>query len=389
MKRRQSSIGLALSCVAAIVLAGCSPAAPAPAATAAPTAKPAATAVQSAAKPTAVAAKPAEKPAAAVQASAGGDKEYDQATIDAAKKEGSVLFLTGSGQGNSGPKLAEAFQKRYGIKLEFEMARGAENEEKIRTQQRAGKVMADTISSAGSAAMRTVDVVDLPELPNSSNIWGTLRNFYAAMIPTYVNVYGVMVNKNRVQPNNYPRSWDDIVDPKWKGEIIMDDPARGGGGGNLLQSLLAAKGEPWLRKLAEQKPRITAQYPENEKALARGEYSIYIPAQVSAPFRLGQTAPVAYLEPSEGDLISTASMGLVKGAPHPNAAKLFLNFLLSKEAQTIYAVEGLVPVIGGVDVPLPEMAIERLKFIYSPTKADYEREEKDFTLAASIFGLVR
>lgn len=385
MKRERFVLVLAAAFAAMLALGGCSPAAPAAAPTSAPAAKPAATAAQSAAKPTAA----AQKPAATAQAKAGGDKEYDQATIDAAKKEGSVLFLTGSGQGNVGPALATAFEKRYGLKLEFELGRGAENEEKVRTQQRAGKVMADAISAGGGSYYQLLDTVELFDVPNSQNIAKTVQDLNLPKIPLYVNLYGLLVNKNRVQSSNYPQTWDDLLDPKWKGEIIMDDPARSGGGGNLLQSLLAVKGEPYLQKLAEQKPRITAQYTENEKALARGEFSLYIPAQSSALMRLGNTAPVAFVQPKEGGIIAPVSVGQVKGSPHPNATKVFLNFLLSKEAQTVYQVEGLVPVITGVDSPSPELAIENFKLMYSLKKADYDRAEDDYKVAVRVFGLVR
>jgi iron(III) transport system substrate-binding protein len=383
-------------------------AAPAASPTAAPPAKPA-TAAPAAAAPTPAApaaaapapAKPAEsKPAAAGSpvaaekaaskpASAGGESELEQSVIDAAKQEGSVLFLTGAAQGPVATKLAAGFEKRYGIKMEFELSRGPENEEKVRTQQRAGKVLADVISAGAGSYTSLLDILDLYDVPNMQNLGEPIKALNLPEIPIYVNLYGLLVNKNRVAEKDYPRTWDALLDPKWKGEIIMDDPSRGGGGASAFQAILRAKGEKYWVQMAEQKPRITAQYPENEKAVARGEYSIYIPAQVSATFRLGPTAPVAYVQFEDGGHIAPVSAGQVKGAPHPNASRLFLNYLLTKEAQSFYVPDGLVPVVGGVDVPIPEMDIRRAKIIYSLQAKDYEAQDSDMALAARIFGLVR
>ncbi|MGE5819965.1 MAG: ABC transporter substrate-binding protein, partial [Deltaproteobacteria bacterium] len=204
------------------------------------------------------------------------------------------------------------------------------------------------------------------------------------LIPVYINIYGVLIHTALVKRDEEPKSWTDLLDPRWKGKILVDDP-RGAGGGNFwFVVLYRTLGRSYLEALAKQGLQFRPQYLENEKALARGEYPIYLPAMAGALARL-KGAPVKWIAPSDGVTYALISQAVVKNAPHSNSARLWANFQIGPEAQRGLAEGGNTPLRSDVSAPFPELSLKGKKLLGTPTDEELKEGPKFTRLAEEIF----
>jgi iron(III) transport system substrate-binding protein len=289
-------------------------------------------------------------PLGARSASAQGAEADWKKVIDAAKKEGKVVVYNGAVGTPALPKVAAAFEAKYGIRVELLEARASELRERIRTEQAAGKVLGD-ISHNGS----TTTALQLAE--GTFQPHGTLPNEkrpvapFAAdehRVPIYVIPYGILVNTDMVKPAEEPKSWQDLLNPRWKGKILSDDMRALGGGAVFFMVTTQKFGKEFHEKLAAQAPHMNRELRGNYPRIARGEYPVYAPLTLPDTLDL-KGLPVKAILPSEGLPYVRFDGAMFKGAPRPNAGRLLLDFFLSDEGQLSYASLGFMPVVGGLE----------------------------------------
>lgn len=354
------SMALSAAALGLLLVASCAPAA-APSPTAVP-AKPTATsapaAPKPAASPTAVAGTPAAKPAASAEWKAEWDK-----VVAAAKKEGkvSVVFSTGDLYRNA----AMEFRKPYPeITLEYSGMKGSDFGPRILAERGGGQYLWDVHVGGAQTSIRQLmpnGVLDpvkpaliLPEVLDDSKWLLGLDRVW--MDKDKKHVFGfeaglqvtVFVNRDMV-PESELSKHDQLLDPKWKGKIVSGDMRTAGAHNGVAQWLLKFKGEDWLRKFYDQLVIMKDERAEIE-ALVRGTYPIMVginPAQFQQFAKEGLTEKIKPLDPDSqiGAALSTGASHalLINKAPNPNAARVFINWLLSREGQQAYsAATGLL-----------------------------------------------
>jgi len=145
-------------------------------------------------------------------------------------------------------------------------------------------------------------------------------------------VLTALVNSRLVKPEDQPKSWSDFLDPKWKDKVLLDEPRTGGVGYVFFAVTYEKYGRQYQEKFAALKPVIVPDPAVAARRLAAGEYPLYVGFAFHEYVTL-KGLPVRVVIPEEGGMYSTLNATIPKGAPHPNAARLFLNFMLDDEAQ--------------------------------------------------------
>lgn len=272
------------------------------------------------------------------------------ATVAAAKREGAVTVYDAGLGVPLYETIAREFEKTYGIRVETIYGRGSELTERIRAEFTAGRRVGDLQLHAESVIVQQQTLAAFsepaPQVPNAAR----LRQPFVATpvsIPIYTQAYGIFVNTNLVKPEDEPKSWADLLDPRWKGKILSDDLRPIGAGNGLFTALYKAYGGGFHEKLAAQALTFSRDPAADARRVARGEFAIYIP-QVYGLVSTFSGLPVKALVPSDGTPYSSMDFAVMAGAPHPNAARLMINYFLERKAQLVFAEGWMPPVVEGV-----------------------------------------
>ncbi|MBI4287449.1 MAG: extracellular solute-binding protein [Chloroflexi bacterium] len=356
------------------------------------------------ATPTRVSA-PASRPSAASTPVNSQDADW-QTLVTGARKEGRVTLYTSFGGAELRSVLGRAMEENYGIKIEWLVSTGPGNTERIRVEQRARQYMGDLLWSGSSPLMlktlREAGAVQsfMPlAVLREPNVWdGRGIDSFTDKGDAITISRGLsaipLVSTNALKPEEYPRSYKDLLDPKWRGRVAFHDPTIPGSG-NLVFGLAKRElGLEYWEKMKDQQITVIRDYGEIGRRVAIGE------AWVGAAMSIGEFmpivasgAPITPIPIAEGSIKANYVASLLNNAPHPNAAKVFINWALSREGQaTIFRQLGLEPVRKDVEFkyhPKVEAIVRAMPkwLIYSFDVAeDYEQEIVKGT-ARKVLGL--
>lgn len=285
------------------------------------------------------------------QAKAAWQREWDK-TIAAAKSEGKLVVSIVWGS-DLQAALRKPFKEKYGIDIEFVTGRGADTVTKLLSERRAGIYSAD-IFLAGPGSMLTSlkpagalapikPLLFLPEVVDKKAYFGNEIPYVDKdmFIIAHAQAVGnsLAVNTALVKPGEI-KGYADLLDPKWKGRIVINDPSIAGTASEwFFATATAIMSMDFHRKLVKQEPVVTRDLRQQVEWVAKGKYAIAISPykeQIAEFQRLG--APLDWVSPVEGEFISpSGSVAYFDKAPHPNAAKVFVNWLLSREGLTAWS----------------------------------------------------
>ena len=308
-----------------------------------------------------------------------------QKVIDDAKKEGKLTFYTSGVGSRFHREVGASFEKLYGIRFEPLEARASEVRERVRAEQASGRNTGDVHhNGATTSFLMAKDGNFQPHggMPNLRNLVPPF-DADAYRVPSNVQSYGILVNKNLVKAADAPKSWQDLLDPKWRGKILSDDFRALGGGAVFFMVMHDAFGREFHDKLATQQIVFSRSLRNDERRIARGEYPLYIP-QLLPYFTELKGLPVDFVVPREGRPFVRFDLAVLKGAPHPNAARLFINHFLEIQSQLIYANAGFTPTTRGVVELTGEDVRDMLRTKVMGTTVP-ERQDEMLALAASIY----
>jgi len=293
--------------------------------------------------------------APAQPAKSGGQSEWEQA-LAAARKEARVVIMGPPGA-EARQALTAGFQKLFpGIEVEYNGAPGAKTAPRILAERSAGQYLVDihvggtttmleSLLPAGSLDPIRPQLV-LPEVVDPKKWWQGRLDFadregrYNLVFSTNVKT-PIAINPQNVTKESL-RSYLDLLDPKWQGKMVMRDPT-GAGPGLATATFWYAEprlGKEFMRKFFAQKVVLSHDDRQMLEWLTRGQHLIVVaPSELHATGLRAKGLPVDLVRAEQFKESSylTAGFGsvaLINRAPHPNAARVYLNWLLGKEAQT-------------------------------------------------------
>ncbi len=286
----------------------------------------------------------------------------DTALYERARQEGQVLVYSSFNAAEMN-QLKDTFEQRYpGVKVEHLRLAGAKLMQRILSEHLAGSDMADTVLIKGEAMYVLGQkglLAKYDPLENEPNVLDKMfkqpQNLWTTV---YLGVHSIVYNTRSVPAKDIPRRYTDLLNPQWKDKIGISTTKY-----IVTYALMdlygKEKGMDFLKKLAKQNPVARAGGTLIIELVGAGEFQLGFSVNADSVENVKKKgAPVDWArldEPSYGDIQAT---GVLAKAQHPNAARLFANFLVSKEGQT--KIAELNNVVVRKDVP-PKIAVDRSK----------------------------
>ena len=273
--------------------------------------------------------------------------------IEAAKKEGKIV-AGGPPTAILRQKYKETFEKRFAVELELVSAPGPQNAGRATAEFKAGVRYFDVLHG-GSGTLEPLvydnvlapfsDYMILPEIKDPRQWWG--GHMWEDNVKTNRFIYSFSAdfstppfyNTDLVKPGELS-SYDDLLLPKWKGKIGFFEPRMPSAGQGLWGFLMKIKGKDFLQKLAEQNLFISRDGKQIADALAKGTLAVGLGVSqrfVDPYIKTGlPIKPLMSIKEGMGGSNGFGTVAVMKNAPHPNAAKVYINWLLGKEGQDLY-----------------------------------------------------
>ena len=292
----------------------------------------------------------------------------DQALVDAARKEGRVVWYTTQIVNQFARPAAEAFEKKYGIHVDYVRADSNEVALRILNEGRAGKVQADVFDGTAAVASLKKENLVLHWVPEgAARLPKSAADEAGYWVATNLYVLTPGYNTDLVPKGAEPKTFEDLLDPKWKGKIAWNTSASpsaaGGFIGLVLTSMGEEKGRAYLEKLSNQNVsglQVAARQVLDQ--VIAGEYAIALNIfNNHAVISAGKGAPSAWI-PMNPAMAVLSVVSVTKDAPHTNAGKLFVEFLVSEDGQKIYRDADYMPVDPTVKPRDPALRPDGVKF---------------------------
>jgi iron(III) transport system substrate-binding protein len=323
------------------------------------------------------------------------EKQWNQLIVDA-KKEGKVVILAPPDP-QVRRTLPAKFKERFGITVDYLGGRSNESSARLRTERDAGISTVDAVL-AGIQTMATIfyrekmldplpPVLILPEVLDGSK-WKSGKLWFMDPEQKYIlrlfNTVGTMffLNTAQVKPEELKQA-KDLLNPKWKGKIVLHDPTVPGAGSNDAARLYVQFGDDFVKKLyIDQKPMISRDRRFVTDAIVHGSYPIAISASSDELLRMREEGlpllPVYTLPDLPGTVSAgVGEVGLLNNAPHPNAAKLFVNWIASKEGLEVFSrARGDAPTRSDIDA----LSYLSPDIVPKPGEEYFDSYDWDFTL---------
>ena len=256
--------------------------------------------------------------------------------VNAAKKEGEAM-LYGAVTIQASKPLGDLFEKRYGIKLKHWRGDATEIINRVFAEGRSGKNYFDVVlgNEAVMAALEEKGFLGAFDPPAARGFPGQFRDAKHRMTPWRVLPYGINFNNQLIKPEEAPKTWEDLLNPKWKGKFGMANPGIHVTTLQFVLSLEKLLGPKWLSVVegwAKQEPRVERGLSQLIQSLTTGEVPVAI-SYIKDKFQFA--GPIDYVRMNKY-LASVSFVAVDPKAPHPNAARLFADFFLGTESQRIF-----------------------------------------------------
>src|SRR5919109_5203091 len=304
-----------------------------------------------------------------------GHASGQAANVEAGKKEGRVVVY-----GSVVPQAMEDFHKgfeaKYGIKVDYWRADSTKVSERALTEWRAGKPGFDVVEGNRGVQliMKGEGLFVKYAPPAAEKFPARFKEKDGLITPWRVLPISILYNTDLVKPGDLPKTFDDLLNPKWTGKITLPDPTRHTTTAQFLWNLQQFKKDKWLdfvKALAKQKPVLVESLAPVTTTIIKGEAQVGI---TYIKYIKQYKGPVSYI-PMDKYLTDPNYMSLSAKAAHANAAKLYIDFACSPEGQKEIAEDGEFVLAPGIYPPIKDAdkVAPRIVFMENPSEEEFKK----------------
>ncbi|MBC7800664.1 MAG: extracellular solute-binding protein [Gemmatimonadaceae bacterium] len=254
----------------------------------------------------------------------------------AARAEGQVTWYTGQMQAEPSEAAATAFNNRYpGVRVNVVRSTSQVAFQRLSQDMRASVAQCDVFSSTDwshAAFLKREGRLQPFKPTNSAGLLDVVRDPDPdnAFQITYLGLYMVARQSQKVPESAMPATWKDLLDPKWRNQLAVGHPGFSGAIGLWCIAMQKAYGWDFFKDLERNKPQIGRSSADPVTTINAGERTIGVAVpSATALVSASRGNPIALVYPTDGTLLVPSPSGIIKTAPHPAAAKLFMEFLAS------------------------------------------------------------
>jgi ABC-type Fe3+ transport system substrate-binding protein len=268
--------------------------------------------------------------------------------IAKAKAEKEVVYYTELIVDQIVRPLAAAFERKYGIKVSYWRGDSQAAALRLAMEHKAARMQADVWSTAsGIGALMDGGLIERFAVANAAALGSEFRDPGGYWVATNMIVIGAAVNTGLVAERDQPRSFEDLLAPRWRGQMVWkpnDITGAWGFIGNVLTAMGEERGLGLLRKLAAQNiAPVGASTRAILDSVIGGEHALVLGVSAhNTEISRKAGAPVAWL-PLDQAWATPHAIGVTNAAPHPNAARLFVDFAVSRGGREIFRGAGYLP----------------------------------------------
>ena len=263
--------------------------------------------------------------------------------LDRARREGSLTLYTSLAPTESQP-LADAFEKKYGVKVQLWRGQSDEVVQRVVTEAKGHRFAVDVVETNGPEMEMIARERLLGELQSAyvSDLPANAIPAHRTWFPDRMNYFVVGYNTAKVKRADIPATYEGFTDPKWKGRMALE-ATDAEWMATLIKTSPGNKGTDIVRKIAALQPSLRKGHVLLASLVAAGEVPVGLAmynSNIETLKRKG--APIDYV-PVQPVVARPQGIGVARSAPHPNAAILFAEFVLSPDGQQLFESMGRVP----------------------------------------------
>ena len=300
--------------------------------------------------------------------------------VAGARREGRVVVY-GSLEADAFDVIRKVYEQRYGVSVEYWRAASTRVLDRALAEHRSGRGLFDVVltNSGPMKILKAQGVFQRYSSPSYEEFPPATRDRDGILSPSYrVVVVSVLYNTRLVRPEEAPKTYADLLDPKWRGKIVMPDPTLHTTTATWLVNLRRVLGGQWrsfVERLGQQVGLVESFLPVVQKLVA-GEYALgvtyvkYVRQFSEAPLDYVRLNPV---------LADAHLVALAKNAPHPNAGKLLIDTLTSRAGLIALAQTGEFVLVPGIYPPIKDA--EKLRILLME-----DLDEQEFRKARDELG---
>lgn len=294
----------------------------------------------------------------------------ERALYDAAKREGEVTWYSAQIQAEPGEAAGRAFTARYpGIKVNVVRSTSQVAYQRLSQDLQAGAAQCDVFSSTDYGHYLYLKQTGklMPFRPNNADgLLPALRDqdkdncWQICSLGLYLLAY----DTRKVAAADAPKSWQDVLEPKWKDQLAIGHPGYSGAIGIMALIMRRMYGWDYFKTLEKNKPQIGRSSDDPVTLMNAGERNVGIGVSISQPLlSISRGNPLAIVYPAEGTVAVSGPSAIIKNAPHPNAAKLFMEFATGPEFAAVMRKYFIMPVRPEVPPPPGALALDKVKLL--------------------------